>query len=104
MPFPAKAVQPTRRAQPREPTSIGRVLCVCESGWPLLNSRHTQTRLTFPREEEEDRGEGPLAPESRILLNHEMGIYTEPSRAAMGGCGCFQVQIFSRQSEKGCFQ
>eukprot|EP01043_Picozoa_sp_COSAG02_P106500 COSAG02_NODE_42502_length_384_cov_0.600000_1_plen_91_part_10 len=77
MPFPAKAVQPTRRAQPREPTSIIRVLCMCESGWPLLNSRHTQTRLTFPREEEEDRGEGPLAPESRILLNHEMGIHTE---------------------------
>eukprot|EP01047_Picozoa_sp_COSAG01_P073122 COSAG01_NODE_11823_length_1852_cov_175.349686_3_plen_107_part_00 len=26
VPFPAKAVQPTRRAQPREPTSIIRVL------------------------------------------------------------------------------
>ena len=73
-------------------------MCV-KSDWPLLNSRHTQTRLTFPREEEEDRGEGPLPPESRILLNHEMGIYTDSCGRAMGECGsfsgsdCFRVSL-----------
>jgi hypothetical protein len=107
MPFPAKAVQPTRRAQSKEPTSIIRVLCVCESSWPLLNSRHTQTRLTFPREEEEDRGEGPLSPESRILLNHAMGIYTDSRGLPWVDVGVripIRCKFFSRQSEKGCFQ
>ena len=98
MPFPAKAVQPTRRAQPRDPTRVSYASCVCVSDRPLLNSKHTQTRLTFPREEEEDRGEGPLSPESRILLNHEMGIYTDSCGRAMGECGSFSGSYFSRVS------
>ena len=100
---------PRRFSQPvvhnQESPLVSYASCVCESDRPLLNSRHTQTRLTFPREEEEDRGEGPLPPESRILLNHEMGIYTDSCGRAMGECGSFSgSDCFSRQSEKGCFQ
>ena len=95
---------PRRFSQPvvhnQESPLVSYASCVCESDRPLLNSRHTQTRLTFPREEEEDRGEGPLPPESRILLNHEMGIYTDSCGRAMGECGSFSGSDFSRVSLK----
>ena len=95
---------PRRFSQPvvhnQESPLVSYASCVCESDRPLLNSRHTQTRLTFPREEEEDRGEGPLPPESRILLNHEMGIYTDSCGRAMGECGSFSGSDFSRISLK----
>ena len=96
---------PPRRFSPpvvhnQESPLVSYASCVCESDRPLLNSRHTQTRLTFPREEEEDRGEGPLPPESRILLNHEMGTYTDSCGRAMGECGSFSGSDFSRVSLK----
>jgi hypothetical protein len=98
---------PRRFSQPvvhnQESPLVSYASCVCESDRPLLNSRHTQTRLTFPREEEEDRGEGPLAPESRILLNHEMGIYTESRGLPRVDVGFFRFRFFSRQSEKVAF-
>ena len=95
---------PRRFSQPvvhnQESPLVSYASCVCESDRPLLNSRHTQTRLTFPREEEEDRGEGPLPPESRILLNHEIGIYTDIHTLPLANVGLFQVQIFFRVSLK----
>ena len=97
---------PRRFSQPvvhnQESPLVSYASYVCESDRPLLNSRHTQTRLTFPREEEEDRGEGPLPPESRILLNHEMGtgIYIDSCGRAMGKCGSFSGSDFSRVSLK----
>ena len=98
---------PRRFSQPvvhnQESPLVSYASCVCESDRPLLNSRHTQTRLTFPREEEEDRGEGPLSPESRILLNHEMGIYTESRGLPRVDVGFFRFRFFSRQSEKVAF-
>ena len=95
---------PRRFSQPvvhyQESPLVSYASYVCESDRPLLNSRHTQTRLTFPREEEEDRGEGPLPPESRILLNPEIGIYTDSCGLPWVNVGLFQVQIFSRVSLK----
>ena len=89
---------PRRFSQPvvhnQESPLVSYASYVCESDRPLLNSRHTQTRLTFPREEEEDRGEGPLPPESRILLNHEIGIYTDSSGLPWVNVGLFRFRFF----------
>ena len=89
---------PRRFSQPvvhnQESPLVSYASYVCESDRPLLNSRHTQTRLTFPREEEEDRGEGPLPPESRILLNHEMGIYTDIHTLPLANVGLFRFRFF----------
>ena len=41
-----------------------------------------------------------LPPESHILLNYEMGIYTDSCRLPWMNVGLFQVQIFSRVSLK----
>ena len=101
---------PRRFSQPvvhnQESPLVSYASYVCESDRPLLNSRHTQTRLTFPREEEEDRGEGPLPPESHILLNQAMVIiYTESRRLPWVDVGIFsRFRLFSRQSEKCCSQ
>ena len=60
---------------------------VCARGRPLLNSRHTHTRLTFPRKEEERRGEGPLPSESRNLLSHATSTYAESCGLARANVG-----------------
>ena len=89
---------PRRFSQPvvhyQESPLVSYASYVCESDRPLLNSRHTQTRLTFPREEEEDRGEGPLPLESRILLNHEIGIYTDSCGLPWVNVGLFRFRFF----------
>ena len=96
---------PRRFSQPvvhnQESPLVSYASCVCESDRPLLNSRHTQTRLTFPREEEEDRGEGPLTP-TRIAYPTQLsdGHLYRLLQAAMDECGSFSGSDFFRVSLK----